>query len=147
MVVNQTSADSITGFFPNGNRSPTVCSQCAILPENRNRPLNDRPRFHTLKEVCGMERLAPERQVLIPYAHAFNGQWSLQACSFVFPGGGPVDPLLRASNEALPRARVPRAQRTHEPTPSHPLRRILSPRFFFRKPSIQGRQDHQRECR
>ena len=27
----------------------------------------------------------------------------------VFPGGGLVDPLLRASNEALPRARVPRA--------------------------------------
>ena len=26
-----------------------------------------------------------------------------------FPGGGLVDPLLRASNEALPRARVPRA--------------------------------------
>lgn len=117
MVVNQTSADSITGFFPNGNRSPTVCSQCAILPENRNRPLNDRPRFHTLKEVCGMERLAPERQVLIPYAHAFNGQWSLQACSFVFPGGGPVDPLLRASNEALPRARVPRAGGDTRPPP------------------------------
>jgi len=64
-----------------------------------------------------MERLAPERQVLIPYAHAFNGQWSLQACSFVFPGGGPVDPLLRASNEALPRARVPRAGGDTRPPP------------------------------
>jgi hypothetical protein len=42
-------------------------------------------------------------------AHVSNRQWSLQACSFVFPGGGLVDPLLRASNEALPRARVPRA--------------------------------------
>src|SRR6185503_8752934 len=61
------------------------------------------------KGRCGVERLAPERRGLMSYAHAFNGQWSLQACSFVFPGGGLVDPLLRASNEALPRARVPRA--------------------------------------
>ncbi len=29
----------------------------------------------------------------------------------------------------------------------HPLRRILLSRFFFCEPSIQGRQDHQRECR
>jgi hypothetical protein len=71
--------------------------------------MNDRSRLHTLKETCGIERLAPELWGLIPYAHAFNGQWSLQACSCIFPGGGLVDPLLRASNEALPRARVPRA--------------------------------------
>ncbi len=71
--------------------------------------MSDRSWLHILKETCGIERLAPERWGLIPNAHAFNGQWSLQACSFAFPGGGLVDPLLRASNEALPRARVPRA--------------------------------------
>lgn len=32
-------------------------------------------------------------------------------------------------------------------SPSHPLRRILLPRFFFCEPSIEGRQDHQRERR
>ena len=61
--------------------------------------------------------------------------------------GGLVGPQLRASNEALPRARVPRARRAHEPAPSHPLRRILLSRLFFCKPSIEDRQDQQRECR
>ena len=80
-----------------------------LQSETRDRSISDRSRFNTLKEGYDIERLAAERRGLIPYAHAFNGQWSLQACSFVFPGGGLVDPLLRASNEALPRARVPRA--------------------------------------
>ena len=78
-------------------------------PRNGTGPLATGPVSILIKEACGIERLAPERWGLIPYAHAFNRQWSLQACSFVFPGGGLVDPLLRASNEALPRARVPRA--------------------------------------
>jgi len=59
--------------------------------------------------------------------------------------GGLVGPQLRASNEALPRARVPRARRTREPAPSHPLRRILLPCLFFCEPPIQGRQHHQRK--
>jgi hypothetical protein len=78
---------------------------CRHLSEKRNRSIRDRrSRFHTLKEACSIGAAG-----MIPYAHASNEQWSLQACSFVFPGGGLVDSLLRASNEALPRARVPRA--------------------------------------
>ena len=61
--------------------------------------------------------------------------------------GGLVSPQLRASNEHIPIVRVPRARRTRAPAPSHPLRRIVLPRFFFCKPSIEGRQDHQRESR
>jgi hypothetical protein len=62
--------------------------------------------------------------------------------------GGLFDPPLRASNEGLLRPRVARAQEIKQTTlPSHPLRRILLPCFFFCEPSIQGRQDHQRECR
>ena len=61
--------------------------------------------------------------------------------------GGLVETQLRASNDHGFIVGVPRARRNHEPAPSHPLRRILLPRFFFCKPLIQGRQDHQRECR
>ena len=38
-------------------------------------------------------------------------------------------------------------RRSTDHPPSHPLRRILLPRFFFCEPSIQDRQDHQREYR
>jgi hypothetical protein len=30
--------------------------------KNRDRSMSDRSRFHTLKEACGIERLAPERR-------------------------------------------------------------------------------------
>ena len=53
--------------------------------------------------------LLPGAAGLIPYVLASNGQWSLQACSFAVSGGGLLDHLLRASNEALPRVHVPRA--------------------------------------
>ena len=32
------------------------------LSEKRDRSMSDRSRFHTLKEACGIERLAPERR-------------------------------------------------------------------------------------
>jgi hypothetical protein len=36
-------------------------------------------------------------------------RWSIQACLPIPPESSLVDPRMRASNEALPRARVPRA--------------------------------------
>ena len=79
-----------------------------LSSEKRDRSMSDRSRFHTLKEACGIERLAPERRD-VPLRERVHWTMVPPACSSVFPRGGLVDPLLRASNEALPRARVPRA--------------------------------------
>jgi ribosomal protein L30/L7E len=82
------------------------------------------------KEGCGIERLAPERWGLIPNAHTFNEQWSLQACSFAFPGGGLVDPLLRA----LPHPPPPRGTETR----SLPVARAFRLLTLFLGGSGQG---------
>jgi len=71
--------------------------------------MSDRSRFHTLLRKGAASSDLPRSGGAYLYVRASNGQWSLQACSCAFPGGGLVDPLLRASNEALPRACVPRA--------------------------------------
>ncbi len=54
-------------------------------------------------------------------------------------------PTARRNHRIMPPPTLP-ALRSRT-LPSHPLRRILLPRIFFREPSIQGRQDHQCECR
>ena len=65
-------------------------------------PVYERPvPFPYSQEVCDIKRLAAERRD-DPLRERV--QWTMvpPACSFVFPGGGLVDPLLRVSNETLP---------------------------------------------
>ena len=77
--------------------------------EKRDRSMSDRSRFHTLQgSMRQRATYARNGEAYLARAHV-QRIMTPQACSFVFPGGGLVDPLLRASNETLPRARVPRA--------------------------------------
>jgi len=57
MGVTRTSDDPTIGFLPDGDRSPAVCSQCAILPEKRDRSMSDRSCFHTLRKHAALSDL------------------------------------------------------------------------------------------
>ena len=65
---------------------------------------------------------------------------TVSPCAFCEQEGHLAAPSPSFSGRALREHR-----RSTDHLPSHPLRRILLPRFFFGEPSIQGRQDHQRE--
>ena len=68
LTIEQTCQPILTTQFPittNPMRFFGTEQECRRLPsEKRDRFISDRSRFHTLKEACGIERLAPERRGL-----------------------------------------------------------------------------------
>jgi hypothetical protein len=88
-------------------------------PENGDRSMSDRSRFHTLREACDIERFAPERRGL-SYTCARPTRVFRLLILFL-RGSGRGCPLLRASNEHILIVRVLRARRA----PGHSLLILL----------------------